>query len=116
MRLINRLKPHSIAFDNIYEVAASIPGLRYFFARLPEHVRIVQVTDQRTKTLQKLAVEQGFTPPLKVNPLEEAVMIARLARRGIGFEVHIFEKPSISIVSPSWTNLTLSEYFSNSSG
>lgn len=99
MRLVNKIKPHSIAFDNIYEVAASIPGLRYFFARLPEQVRIVQVTDQSTKTLQKLAVEQGLSPPLKINPVEEAIMIARLALRGIGYEVHIFENETKIIVS-----------------
>lgn len=99
MRLIKKINPHTIAFDNIYEVAASIPGLRYFFARLPEHVRIVQVTDQHTKTLQKLAIEQGLAPPSKINPIEEAIMIARLARQGIGYEVHIFENETKIIVS-----------------
>ena len=99
MRLIKKIKPHTIAFDNVYEVAASIPGLRYFFAKLPEYVRIVQVTDQSTKTLQRLAIEQGLSPPSKINPIEEAIMIARLARRGIGYEVHIFENETKIIVS-----------------
>jgi len=99
MRLINKIKPHTIAFDNIYEVAASTPGLRYFFARLPEHVRIVQVTDQSTKTLQTLAVKQGLSPPSRINPLEEAIMIAQLARRGRGYEVHIFENETKIIVT-----------------
>jgi predicted RNase H-like nuclease (RuvC/YqgF family) len=99
IRLITRYKPHSIAFDNIHEVAASISGLRSFVARLPEYARIIQVTDQNTKNLQRLAAEQGLSPPSKINPLEEAIMTARLAQRGIGFEVHIFENETKIIVS-----------------
>jgi predicted RNase H-like nuclease (RuvC/YqgF family) len=81
MRLITRLKPHSIVVDNVYELAASIPGLRYFFAKLPERTRIIQVTNQSTRNLQKLGSEHGFSPPSKINPVEEAVMSAQLAQR-----------------------------------
>lgn len=99
MRIITRVKPHIIAVDNVYELAASIPGLRYFVARLPECTRIIQVTDQSTKNLQILASEQGYIPPSKINPLEEAIMSAQLARRGIGFEVRVFENETKIIVS-----------------
>lgn len=39
------------------------------------------MTDQSTNNLQRLAVEQGLSPPSKINPLEEAIMTARLAQR-----------------------------------
>lgn len=89
--MIQRERPEIIAVDNIFELAADRSELLSLMERLPESVKLVQVTGGlHPEPLIRLARKHGlsFDPE---NPNEEAEVCARLADMGVGHEVSLFE-------------------------
>lgn len=89
--MIQRDRPEIIAVDNIFELAADRNELLSLMERLPEGVKLVQVTGGlHPEPLVRLARKHGlsFDPE---NPNEEAEACARLADLGVGHEVSLFE-------------------------
>ncbi|MDD3317964.1 MAG: DUF460 domain-containing protein [Methanosarcina sp.] len=89
--MIQRERPEIIAVDNIFELAADRSELLSLMERLPESVKLVQVTGGlHPEPLIRLARKHGlsFDPE---NPNEEAEVCARLADMGVGYEVSLFE-------------------------
>lgn len=89
--MIQRERPEIIAVDNIFELAADRSELLSLMERLPESVKLVQVTGGlHPEPLIRLARKHGlsFDPE---NPNEEAEACARLADMGVGHEVSLFE-------------------------
>jgi predicted RNase H-like nuclease (RuvC/YqgF family) len=89
--LIQKEKPEIIAVDNIFELAADRSELLSLMERLPDGVKLVQVTGGlHPEPLVRIAKKHGFSFD-PVNPNEEAEACARLADLGVGHEVSLFE-------------------------
>jgi predicted RNase H-like nuclease (RuvC/YqgF family) len=89
--MIQKERPEIIAVDNIFEIAADRSELLSLMEKLPEGVKLVQVTGGlRPEPLVRLARQKGFSFDPK-NPNEEAEACARLADMGVGHEVSLFE-------------------------
>lgn len=89
--MIQRERPEIIAVDNIFELAADRSELLSLMEKLPEGVKLVQVTGGlHPEPLVRLARKHGlsFDPE---NPNDEAEICARLADMGVGHEVSLFE-------------------------
>ena len=89
--MIQRERPEIIAVDNIFELAADRSELLSLMEKLPEGVKLVQVTGGlHPEPLVRLARKHGlsFDPE---NPNDEAEICARLADIGVGHEVSLFE-------------------------
>lgn len=89
--LIQRDRPEIIAVDNIFELAADRTELLSLMERLPDEVKLVQVTGGlHQEPLVRIARKHGlsFDPQ---NPNDEAEACARLAEIGVGHEVSLFE-------------------------
>ena len=89
--MIQRDKPEIIAVDNIFELAADKRELLSLMERLPEGVKLVQVTGGlQLEPLVRIARKHGlsFDPE---NPNDEAEACARLADLGVGHEISLFE-------------------------
>ncbi len=91
LNMIQRDRPEIIAVDNIFELAADRSELLSLMERLPDGVKLVQVTGGlHPEPLVRIARKHGlsFDPE---NPNDEAETCARLADLGIGHEVSLFE-------------------------
>jgi len=89
--MIQKDRPEIIAVDNIFELAADRSELLSLMERLPDGVKLVQVTGGlRPEPLVRIARKHGlsFNPE---NPNDEAEACARLADLGVGHEVSLFE-------------------------
>ncbi|SES90493.1 hypothetical protein SAMN04488587_1488 [Methanococcoides vulcani] len=91
LKMVREEHPEYIAVDNIFELAPSKKELVRFLEKLPEGVRLVQVTGGlHKKSLLHLAKENGLSFN-QFDPNEEAEACARLASMGVGSEVSLFE-------------------------
>lgn len=89
--MIQRDRPEIIAVDNIFELAADRSELLSLMERLPDGVKLVQVTGGlHPEPLVRIARKHGFSFDPE-NPNDEAEACARLADLGIGHEVSLFE-------------------------
>ena len=89
--MIQRDKPGIIAVDNIFELAADRSELISLMERLPESIKLVQVTGGlHQESLVRIAREHGLSFDPK-NPNDEAEACARLADLGVGYELSLFE-------------------------
>ncbi|HWQ48622.1 MAG TPA: DUF460 domain-containing protein [Methanosarcina sp.] len=89
--MIQRERPEIIAVDNIFELAADRSELLSLMEKLPEGVKLVQVTGGlHPEPLVRLARKHGFSFDPE-NPNDEAEACARLADMGVGHEVSLFE-------------------------
>ena len=89
--MIQRDKPEIIAVDNIFELAADRSELISLMERLPESIKLVQVTGGlHPESLVRIAREHGLSFDPK-NPNDEAEACARLADLGVGYELSLFE-------------------------
>jgi len=89
--MIQRERPEIIAVDNIFELAADRSELLSLMEKLPEGVKLVQVTGGlHPEPLVRLARKHGFSFDPE-NPNYEAEACARLADMGVGHEVSLFE-------------------------
>lgn len=89
--MIQKDRPEIIAVDNIFELAADRSELLSLMERLPEGVKLVQVTGGlHLEPLVRIARKHGiYVDP--ENPNDEAEACARLADLGVGHEVSLFE-------------------------
>ncbi|MDR7664705.1 DUF460 domain-containing protein [Methanosarcina sp. Z-7115] len=91
LNMIQKDRPEMIAVDNIFELAADRRELLSLMERLPEGVKLVQVTGGlHPEPLVRIARKHGFSFD-PVNPNDEAEACARLADLGVGHEVSLFE-------------------------
>lgn len=89
--MIQKERPEIIAVDNIFELAADKSELLSLMERLPEGVKLVQVTGGlQLEPLVRIARKHGFSFDPE-NPNDEAEACARLAALGVGHEVSLFE-------------------------
>ncbi|MEM2109879.1 MAG: DUF460 domain-containing protein [Candidatus Odinarchaeota archaeon] len=93
-----------LAVDNIFEVVASGKEVYRLLLKLPENVKLVQVTGAPgylMKPVHIIASEQGLDVKGHLSPLENAKILAVLASRKIGFEIKAFENETVVTVSRS---------------
>jgi predicted RNase H-like nuclease (RuvC/YqgF family) len=89
--MIQKDRPEIIAVDNIFELAADRSELLSLMERMPEGVKLVQVTGGlHPEPLVRIARKHGISVDPE-NPNDEAEACARLADLGIGHEVSLFE-------------------------
>jgi len=89
--MIQKDRPEIIAVDNIFELAADRNELLSLMERMPEGVKLVQVTGGlHPEPLVRIARKHGISVDPE-NPNDEAEACARLADLGIGHEVSLFE-------------------------
>jgi uncharacterized protein len=89
--MVQKDRPEIIAVDNIFELAADRSELLSLMERLPDGVKLVQVTGGlHPEQLIRIARKHGFSFD-PANPAEEAEACARLADMGVGCEVSLFE-------------------------
>jgi len=99
LRMVFSEMPAIIAVDNIYELVSDKRDLIFFLQRLPAATRLVQVTGgEHLEPLVRLAKDQGITFD-RFDPNAEALVCARLAQMGIGYEVSAFLDKTIIKVS-----------------
>ncbi|MCS4540834.1 MAG: DUF460 domain-containing protein [Euryarchaeota archaeon] len=102
IRLIRKHYPAIIATDNIYELIPSRRGLFEFISRLPVGTKLIQVTGSPKSgmlPLHVLANSHGIALGAYASPQEEALTSARLALKGVGYEIVTFEDEARVIVS-----------------
>jgi predicted RNase H-like nuclease (RuvC/YqgF family) len=91
LNMIQKERPEIIAVDNIFELAADRSELLSIMERLPEGVKLVQVTGGlHPEPLVRIAKKYGFSFDPE-NPNAEAEACAKLADLGVGHEVSLFE-------------------------
>ena len=98
--LLERLKECTLATDNIFELARDPSSLRRLMLRLPEGVKVIQVSGTQPggpAKVRELAAMEGIEVPPKPDSLAEARILAELAKRGHGCELLAFE-PECRIV------------------
>jgi len=89
--MIQKDRPEIIAVDNIFELAADRSELLSLMERMPEGVRLVQVTGGlHPEPLVRIARKHGISVDPE-NPNDEAEACAKLADLGVGHEVSLFE-------------------------
>ncbi len=99
MRMVWKEKPGLIAMDNIYEIVSDRQDLISFLRKLPPSTKLIQVTGgEQLVPLPKLARQHGLSMD-RFDPNDEALICARLAQMGIGYEVSAFEDRTIIKVS-----------------
>jgi len=99
MRMVWKEKPSLVAVDNIYEIVSDKCDLILFLQKIPPDTKLVQVTGgERLLPLTKLARQQGLSFD-RFDPNAEALICARLAQMGTGYEVSAFEDKTIIKVS-----------------
>jgi len=101
LKLARRFKPSSIATDNLYELAENNVKLSRIAASLPDGIKLVQVTGppNSLKPLELIAREYGFKVSGKLNPLDTAKLVAKLAWLGAGYTVKLYGPETIITVS-----------------
>lgn len=91
LNMVLKDRPEIIAVDNIFELAADRTELISIMGRLPDDVKLVQVTGGlHPEPLVRLGRKHGFSFD-PTNPNEEAEACVRLAEMGVGHEVSLFE-------------------------
>ncbi|NPE30375.1 DUF460 domain-containing protein [Methanococcoides sp. SA1] len=91
LKMVREESPEYLAVDNIFELAPGKKELVRFLEKLPEGVKLVQVTGGlHKKSLLHLAKENGLSFN-QFDPNEEAEACARLVSMGVGSEVSLFE-------------------------
>jgi len=99
MRMVWKEKPSIISVDNIHEIVSDKQDLISFLQKLPPNTKFVQVTGgEQLLPLTKLAREKGLTFD-RFDPDAEALICARLAQMGTGYEVSAFEDKTMIKVS-----------------
>lgn len=89
--MIQKERPEIIAVDNIFELAADRSELLSLMERLPDGVKLVQVTGGlHPEPLVRIARKYGISVDPE-NPNDEAEACARLSDLGVGHEVSLFE-------------------------
>ncbi|MCX9082183.1 MAG: DUF460 domain-containing protein [Candidatus Methanoperedens sp.] len=99
MRMVWKEKPSIISVDNIHEIVSDKQDLISFLQKLPSNTKLVQVTGgEQLLPLTKLAREKGLSFD-RFDPDAEALICARLAQMGTGYEVSAFEDKTMIKVS-----------------
>jgi Uncharacterized conserved protein len=118
--LIKKFNVELIATDNIFELASNERELRKLFIYFPSRTRIIQITGNPaspSSTLVEVARKYGFQVPSKLQPLETAVLVAKLASLGVGYPIKLQEDETFIIVSkamePSAGGMSMDRYKRN---
>ncbi len=106
LKIIRRLKPNILATDNLLELAPTEKGVIEFLSRIPSRTRVIQVTGSPIHgmtTLTKLARRNDFVLNAHPKPIEAAILIGKLAARGVGTEISVLTRETRIIVSRART-------------
>ncbi len=92
LKLVKEIKPKYLATDNIFEIVPDTKSLFRFVDKIPHETKIVQVTGvpPRQTALKILAKRHGFPARGKPNPLESAILAAKLTNLGVGHTLECF--------------------------
>jgi predicted RNase H-like nuclease (RuvC/YqgF family) len=92
LKLVKEIKPKYLATDNIFEIVPDSKSLFRFVDKIPHETKIVQVTGvpPRQTALKILAKRHGFNVRGKPNPLESAILAAKLTDLGVGHTLECF--------------------------
>ncbi len=92
LRLVREIQPRYLATDNIFEIVPDRKSLFRFVDKIPSETRIVQVTGvpPRQTSLKRLAKRHGLGVRGKPNPLESAIITAKLTFLGVGHTLECF--------------------------
>ncbi len=99
--LISSVKPDVVALDNVFELASDQKGIISFMAKCPSFTKLVQVTGSPingTLPLSVIASQNGFRVD-ELSPVKAAEICARLAAKGVGYVVRVFEDETRIIVT-----------------
>ena len=101
IKLINETKPDIVAVDNISELFRNKLDLKKFFRETSFVPKIIQVTKISNKyiSLRNLIKKYNLGYETKISPLKSAEYIARLAEKGVGSSIDVFEKEIHIIIS-----------------
>ena len=92
LKLVRDIKPRFLATDNIFEIVPDSKSLFRFVDKIPPETRIVQVTGvpPHQVSLKRLAKRHGMGIRGKPDPLESAIISAKLASLGVGYTLECF--------------------------
>ena len=93
LRLIIGLSPDYVASDNIFELVDDSRNLRALCAGFPPKTKLIQVTGSPYhgfKPLREISRIFNISFSGKPNPMQTAVIVARLVDLGVGFIVEPF--------------------------
>lgn len=118
--LIKKYKVELVATDNVFELAANENELKKLFLFFPSNTKIVQITGNPaspTETLTEIARKNGFDVPPKLQPLDTAIIVAKLASMGVGYPFKLQEDETFIIISkaiePSAGGMSFERYRRN---
>ncbi|RLF14288.1 MAG: hypothetical protein DRJ66_06315 [Thermoprotei archaeon] len=106
LKLIFEEHPDIVATDNVFELAEDKNSLMELLRKLCLVTDVVQVTmnpDSSTTPLSVIAKREGLAFGDKLSPLEAAEVIARLAYKGVGCRLKIYEEKTKIIVTRART-------------
>jgi predicted RNase H-like nuclease (RuvC/YqgF family) len=92
LKLVREIKPRFLATDNIFEIVPDSKSLFRFVDKIPHETHIVQVTGvpPHQISLKRLAKQHGMSIRGKPNPLESAIISAKLVSLGVGYTLECF--------------------------
>ena len=106
LKIIFKEHPDIVATDNVFELAKDKDELLELLRRLCLVTDVVQVTmtpDSKTLPLYLLAKREGIEASEKLSPIETAEVVARLAYKGVGCRLKVYEEKTKIIVSRART-------------
>jgi predicted RNase H-like nuclease (RuvC/YqgF family) len=92
LKLVREINPRFLATDNIFEIVPDSKSLFRFVDKIPHETRIVQVTGvpPHQISLKRLARQNGMSIRGKPDPLESAIISAKLVSLGVGYTLECF--------------------------
>ncbi len=118
--LIRKYNVDLIATDNIFELATNERQLKKLFLYFPSKTKIVQITGNPASpvdTLVGIARKYGFEVPSKLQPLDTAILAAKLASMGLGYPIKLQEDETFIVVckalEPSAGGMSMDRYKRN---
>ncbi len=106
LKMIRQIVPHVLATDNIMELAPTEKTVIEFLSKIPVRTKVIQVTGSPIHgmiPLTTLAKRHGLKPLGHPNPVETAVLVAKLASLGVGTEIAVLARETKIVVSRART-------------
>lgn len=102
LKTIRQTNPDILATDNLLELAPTEKAVIDFLSKIPSKTRVIQVTGSPVHgmtSLTKLARRHGLPVARHPNPTETAILVAKLAKMGVGTEISALARETRIVVS-----------------
>jgi predicted RNase H-like nuclease (RuvC/YqgF family) len=98
---IKKIKPKILATDNIFELVENETDLKRLIYHLPLKTEIIQITGNPSSPKEELieiAKRENLYKGGKLSPKDTAIILAKLALKGYGYKLKLYENETIILV------------------